>query len=66
MKAELLHSMVSVRKENESQHSPHSVHLGLGLYIANIIAVFHHGTLSLDNTRDLSGVEVTLSLPHIS
>ena len=66
MKAELLQSMVSVRKENESQHSPHSVHLGLGLYIANIIAVFHHGTLSLNNARDLSGVEVTLTLPLVS
>lgn len=66
MKSELLHSMVSVRKENESQHSPHSVHLGLGLYIANIIAAFHHGTLSLNNLGDLSGVEVSLSFPLVS
>ncbi|GFD90758.1 proteobacterial dedicated sortase system histidine kinase [Tenacibaculum sp. KUL152] len=65
MKTQLLQSMVSVRKENDVQNAAQSPHLGLGLYIANIIMVFHKGTLSLDDKSDKSGVVVTASFPAI-
>lgn len=65
MKTQLLQSMVSVRKENDVQNAAQSPHLGLGLYIANIIMVFHKGTLSLDDKSDRSGVVVTASFPAI-
>ncbi len=63
MKSQLLQSMVSVRKENEHQNSAHSPHLGLGLYIANVIMLFHKGSLSLADNPDKSGVTVTATFP---
>ena len=63
MKTQLLQSMVSVRKENDVQNAAQSPHLGLGLYIANMIMAFHKGTLSLDNKEDQSGVVATASFP---
>jgi K+-sensing histidine kinase KdpD len=61
MKTQLLQSMVSVRKENDVQNAAQSPHLGLGLYIANMIMNFHKGTLSLEDKEDQSGVVVTAS-----
>lgn len=61
MKKQLVQSMVSVRPEGETQQSESSPHLGLGLYIADIIIAFHKGTLTLSNKEDGSGVLVTAS-----
>lgn len=54
--SQLTQSMVSIRN-HEAQTD--SVHLGLGLYIANIIATFHEGSLSLKNLADHNGVSAT-------
>ena len=63
MKNQLTQSMVSVRKENHIQHGAHSPHLGLGLYIANMIATFHKGHLSLYDREDETGVIVKVGFP---
>jgi signal transduction histidine kinase len=63
MKSQLTQSMVSVRKENDVQNATNSPHLGLGLYIANMITTFHKGQLLLNDREDDSGVIVTVSLP---
>ncbi|MBR9784994.1 MAG: proteobacterial dedicated sortase system histidine kinase [Gammaproteobacteria bacterium] len=63
MKNQLTQSMVSVRKENEMQNTTHSPHLGLGLYIANMIANFHKGQLLLNDKTDGTGVIVTITFP---
>lgn len=57
MQKELLDSMISVRKEQSSEQA----HLGLGLYIAKMIALFHHADINIDNQTDESGVVVTIS-----
>ncbi|MEC9164165.1 MAG: proteobacterial dedicated sortase system histidine kinase, partial [Pseudomonadota bacterium] len=62
MRSQLLQSMVSVRKENDVQNAS-SPHLGLGLYIANIIMTFHKGQLSLSNRKDSTGVVVSARFP---
>jgi two-component system sensor histidine kinase ChvG len=54
MHNQLLNSMISVRKSTSAEQS----HLGLGLYIANMIAQYHAGVLSIDNLPDHSGVVV--------
>ncbi|WP_299076095.1 proteobacterial dedicated sortase system histidine kinase [uncultured Paraglaciecola sp.] len=56
MQHQLLDSMVSVRKQQNTEQP----HLGLGLYIAKIIAQYHHGEIRIDNLKDKSGVVVTL------
>jgi dedicated sortase system histidine kinase len=56
MQHQLLDSMVSVRKKHNSQQP----HLGLGLYIAKIIAQYHRGDIKIDNLNDQTGVVVTL------
>ena len=53
----LFESMVSVRKDKGDSH------LGLGLYIAKVIAGFHGGTIELNNRSDTQGVIATLGLP---
>lgn len=57
MQKELLDSMISIRKEQNTEQP----HLGLGLYIAKMIALFHHADISIDNQTDGSGVVVTIS-----
>ena len=57
MQKELLDSMISVRKEQNTEQP----HLGLGLYIAKMIALFHHADINIDNQADGSGVVVTIS-----
>ncbi|MFB1037171.1 MAG: ATP-binding protein [Sinobacterium sp.] len=56
MQHQLLDSMVSVRKQQNTEQP----HLGLGLYIAKIIAQYHQGDITIDNNKDKSGVVVTL------
>jgi len=53
----LFEPMVSSSKDARRSH------LGLGLYIARIIAEFHGGTVSASNRQTNDGVEVTVSLP---
>jgi signal transduction histidine kinase len=57
MQHQLLDSMVSVRKQQNTEQS----HLGLGLYIAKIIAQYHQGDIRIDNLKNKSGVVVTLT-----
>ena len=57
MRAEMFDSMVSVRKGDAGKH------LGLGLYIARLIAEGHNGSISADNTGD--GVRFTVYLPSV-
>ncbi len=55
MRTQLFHSMVSVR------HGDGERHLGLGLYVARLIAEGHNGVISAENTY--SGVIFTVKLP---
>ena len=56
MQAELFDSMVTVRKTENDKH------LGLGLYIARLIAEGHHGSIRAENTTD--GVRFIILLPR--
>ena len=56
MRAQLFDSMVSVRSGKDSKH------LGLGLYVAKLIAEGHGGRIEADNVD--GGVCFTLSLPR--
>lgn len=58
MRSQLFHSMVSVRKSGGKRH------LGLGLYVARLIAEGHNGSISADNTN--GGVVFTVNLPHVA
>ncbi|WP_440877273.1 proteobacterial dedicated sortase system histidine kinase [Thalassotalea sp. PLHSN55] len=58
MQDRLFDSMVSIRKESKSE----TPHLGLGLYIARLIAEFHHGKISAKNSPDLPGVVISFTL----
>ncbi|RDV24216.1 proteobacterial dedicated sortase system histidine kinase [Alteromonas aestuariivivens] len=60
---QLLQSMVSIRKSSVSPQQSQAPHLGLGLYIANLITRFHNGNLQLENLPDGSGVRALLSFP---
>lgn len=55
MRTQLFHSMVSIR------HGDGERHLGLGLYIARLIAEGHNGSITADNVED--GVIFTVTLP---
>ena len=55
MRTQLFDSLVSVRDRNRDKH------LGLGLYIARLIAEGHGGTISASNTEQ--GVAFQISLP---
>ena len=57
MQAELFDSMVSVRKAKDDKH------LGLGLYIARLIADGHNGSIAAGNTD--GGVRFSIRLPTI-
>lgn len=65
MKDQLVQSMVSVRPDKGNQHNE-DPHLGLGLYIAQMITSFHKGHLSLSNLPDNTGVCVVITLPVVS
>ena len=56
MRAQLFDSMVSVRPGDDK-------HLGLGLYVAKLIAEGHGGRINAENTD--GGVEFLVSLPSV-
>ncbi|MDT0596593.1 proteobacterial dedicated sortase system histidine kinase [Glaciecola petra] len=58
MNKQLLNSMISVRKSTTAEQA----HLGLGLYVANMIAQYHGGHLTIENLPDHSGVIVLFEL----
>jgi len=62
MEGRLFESMVSVR----AAAGGNEPHLGLGLYIARVIAQFHGGTVAAANKADGSGVVVTVTLPRLA
>lgn len=55
----LFESMVSVRNPRGDGEP----HLGLGLYVARLIAEFHRGTIRADNIVTKDGVCVSVTLP---
>lgn len=56
MQEQLFDSMISLR-EDKADDAPH---LGLGLFIARIVAEYHKAKIQIRNQQDLSGVEVLL------
>lgn len=58
MHEQLTDSMVSVRQ----QQDPDKTHLGLGLYVAKIIAEYHQAKISIQNREDHTGVVVIIDL----
>jgi two-component system sensor histidine kinase ChvG len=58
MREQLFDSLVSVREAHGGKP-----HLGLGLYVARLIAEFHGGRISAANLADNSGVVFTVALP---
>jgi len=64
MQDRLFESMVSVREQTyENNTKQTGTHLGIGLYIARIIAEFHQGHITIENNLDHSGVMVSIWLP---
>lgn len=59
MRGRLFASMVSVRGEGAGG----SPHLGLGLYVARLIAEFHGGSIEAENTPAADGVAIRVTLP---
>ena len=55
MRTQMFDSMVSMRPDQDARH------LGLGLYIARLIATGHGGRISADNIDD--GVILRVRLP---
>jgi len=61
MQDRLFDSMVSVRKGQQQQQP----HLGLGLYIAQLIAQFHLGGIELVNNKSETGVDAIVTIPVV-
>jgi signal transduction histidine kinase len=61
MRDKLFQSMVSVRRERDREGKSSEPHLGLGLYVARLIAEFHGGAISAKNLASGDGVAVTAS-----
>lgn len=59
VRGRLFESMISARGERGGSEP----HLGLGLYIARLIAEFHGGNIAAANLPDGSGVSVRLTFP---
>ncbi len=59
MQGRLFDSMISLRGERRGAVP----HLGLGLYVARLIAEFHGGTIAADNLPAGDGVAITVRLP---
>jgi two-component system, OmpR family, sensor histidine kinase ChvG len=62
MAGKLFESMVSVRPTTGGGEP----HLGLGLYVARLIAEFHGGSIRAENLPDASGVAVSVTLPIVA
>lgn len=57
--SQIFDSMVSLRQKPDAK-----LHLGLGLYVARLIAEFHGGTIQAENRKGMaSGVVFTVLLP---
>ena len=63
MEGRLFESMVSVRGPATSAAG--EPHLGLGLYIVRLIALFHGGTAAAHDRPDGTGVVVAVTLPLV-
>jgi signal transduction histidine kinase len=61
MRDKLFQSMVSVRRERDREGKSSEPHLGLGLYVARLIAEFHGGAIGAKNLASGDGVAVTAS-----
>jgi dedicated sortase system histidine kinase len=59
MRGKLFESMVSVRGERRGEGTSAEPHLGLGLYIARLIAEFHGGEIHARNLASDEGVAVS-------
>jgi signal transduction histidine kinase len=59
MRGKLFESMVSVRGERGREAKSGEPHLGLGLYVARLIAEFHGGAIRAENLESGGGVAVT-------
>jgi signal transduction histidine kinase len=59
METQIFEGMVSIREKNLSDNS----HLGLGLYLAKLIAQHHQGQLIATNWPNQKGVSFSLRLP---
>jgi len=57
----LFRSMASARPQSVGE----GPHLGLGLFIVQLIADFHHGKVSARDRADREGVEVEVQLPRL-
>jgi len=62
VRGRLFESMISARTESAGARND-GPHLGLGLYIARLIAEFHGGSIGAANLPDGSGVSVRLTFP---
>lgn len=64
MQGRLFESMVSVREQaHKTDPGKNETHLGIGLYIARLIAEFHQGHITIENNNDQTGVAATIWLP---
>jgi len=59
MRGRLFQSMISVREQRDAG----APHLGLGLYVARLIAEFHGGNIVAVNLPSGDGVAVTVRMP---
>ncbi|WP_044406210.1 sensor histidine kinase [Thiomicrospira microaerophila] len=59
LKSQIFEGMVSLRATGDLDHA----HLGLGLYLAKLIAQHHQAELSVDNWPDQQGVTFCLVIP---
>ncbi len=59
MAEQLFFSMVSIRPQSTSDEP----HLGLGLYIVRLIALYHGGSVHAENRADGAGVVFRVTLP---
>jgi dedicated sortase system histidine kinase len=63
MRTRLFQSMISVREQPGAGRFPQGPHLGLGLYVARLIAQFHGGTIAAANLASGDGVALGVRIP---